>query len=63
MILLPNSALTKRIMGGLQVPLVLCAVHLMIVLASLTADGGTARLAEVNDVFDLSGDPHQIGAD
>jgi hypothetical protein len=63
MILLPNSALTKRIMGGLQVPLVLCAVHLMIVLASLAADGGTARLAEFNDVFDLSGDPHQIGAD
>jgi Domain of unknown function (DUF4281) len=59
MILLPNSTLTKRIMGGLQVPLLLCAVHLLIVLASLSADGGTAPLAEFNDVFDLSGDPQK----
>jgi Domain of unknown function (DUF4281) len=59
MILLPNSTLTKRIMGGMQVPLLLCAVHLLIVLASLSADGGTAPLAEFNDVFDLSGDPQK----
>lgn len=63
MILFPNQSWTKRIMGGLEVPLLLSLVHLFIVTASIVGPGvaeGTAPLAEFNDVFDLSGDPKML---
>lgn len=59
MIFLPNSQITRTVMGGLQVPLLCCLIHFFIVAASLAADGqgATAPLSEFNAVFDPSGDP------
>ena len=59
MILWPHQPVTRKIMGGLEVPLLCCAIHFFIVVASLVTGGSeaTAPLAEFNQVFDPSGDP------
>jgi hypothetical protein len=57
MILLPKNPLTRKIMGGIQVPLLCCAIHFGIVGTSLLGPEGTAPLAEFNRVFDPFGDP------
>lgn len=61
MIVLPNNSLTKKVMGGLEVPLLCCLVHLFICVASVVLGGpeATAPLAEFNDVFDPAGDPQK----
>jgi hypothetical protein len=62
MVLLPNSKFTRRIMGGLQVPLLLCLLHFFIVSASIATQGSegvTAPLSEFNDVFNPAGDPQR----
>jgi len=57
--LFPKSAATKRIMGGLEIPLACCLVHLLIVASSIATEGSgvTAPLSSFNDVFDPFGDP------
>ena len=52
MILLPNTGLTKRVMGSLDVIIFFALVHLFIVVASIAQPGATAPLAEFNNVFD-----------
>jgi Domain of unknown function (DUF4281) len=61
MIALPNHPFTKRIMGGLEVPLICSLIHFFIVVSSIVTGGSeaTAPLAEFNDVFDPTGDPQQ----
>mmetsp|Transcript_27313 Transcript_27313/g.40373 ORF Transcript_27313/g.40373 Transcript_27313/m.40373 type:complete len:243 (+) Transcript_27313:75-803(+) len=57
MILLPNTTITKKIMGT-QAPIIAFSlVHLFIVIASASQKDGTAPIAEFNDVFDPSGNP------
>lgn len=57
MILLPNTTITKKLMGT-QIPVIAFSlVHLFIVIASASQEDGTAPLVEFNDVFDPSGDP------
>jgi len=48
-------------MGGLEVPLLCCLVHFLIVSSSIDQQGSgvTAPLSEFNNVFDPSGDPQQ----
>ena len=57
LILLPNTGITKRLFGDLNVITAFCLVHFFIVVTSITEPGGTAPMAEFNDVFDPSGDP------
>jgi len=61
MIVLPNNAITKKIMGGLEIPLLCCLIHFFIVVASIVVGGeeATAPLAEFNQVFDPVGDPQK----
>ena len=61
MIVLPNNALTKKIMGGFEIPLFCCLIHFFIVVASIVLGGeeATAPLAEFNQVFDPVGDPQK----
>jgi hypothetical protein len=40
-----------------EIPLLCCLIHFLIVTASLGTSNATAPLAEFNDVFDPSGDP------
>lgn len=59
MILFPNSSITKKIMGGLELPLLCSLVHFFIVVSSIAQQGSgvTAPLSEFNDVFNPAGDP------
>ena len=57
LILLPNTGITKRLFGDLNVITAFCLVHFFIVVTSIMEPGGTAPMAEFNDVFDPSGDP------
>lgn len=57
MIVLPNSSITKKIMGDYKVVTLFCLVHLFIVLSSLFEPDGTAPLVEFANVFDPSGNP------
>lgn len=57
MILLPNTKVTKKIMGGMEVVTLLCLVHFFIVVASAGQPNGTAPIVEFADVFDPAGDP------
>jgi len=59
LILLPQSTLTKKLMGGTEIVTLFALVHLFIVIASALQPNGTAPLAEFNDVFDPSGDPQK----
>lgn len=59
LVLIPNSKITKKIMGGMEVVTLLCLVHFFIVSASIGQPDGTAPMAEFNDVFDPSGDPQK----
>lgn len=59
LILLPNSDITKKIMGNLSVPVVLSLVHFFIVSASIGQPDDTAPMLEFADVFDPNGDPQQ----
>ena len=57
LILLPNAGITKKLFGDLNLITVFCLVHFFIVVTSILEPGGTAPMAEFNDVFDPSGDP------
>lgn len=57
--LLPNTSITKTIMGGMQVVTLCALVHFFIVIASIVQPGGSAPLAEFADVFDPAGDPQK----
>ena len=57
LILLPNTGITKKLFGNLNLITVFCLVHFFIVATSILEPGGTAPMAEFNDVFDPSGDP------
>lgn len=57
LILLPNAGITKKLFGNLNLITVFCLVHFFIVVTSIMEPGGTAPMAEFNDVFDPSGDP------
>ncbi|GMH71743.1 hypothetical protein TrRE_jg1804, partial [Triparma retinervis] len=52
-----SSPIAKFVMKPLTVPLLFSLVHLGIVSLSITADGGTAPIAEFAGVFDPAGDP------
>ena len=52
-----SSPIAKFVMKPLTVPLLFSLVHLGIVSLSITADGGTAPIAEFTGVFDPAGDP------
>ena len=51
-----TSPVAKAIMKPLTVPILLSLVHLSIVSLSITAEGGTAPMAEFAGVFDPAGD-------
>lgn len=57
LILLPNSGVTKKMFGGLELVTLFCLVHFFIVVTSIFQPEGTAPIAEFNDVFDPSGNP------
>ena len=59
MILLPNTKITKTVMGSYAPIIAFSLVHLFIVIASATQENGTAPLVEFNDVFDPSGNPQE----
>lgn len=59
LILLPNTGVTKKLMGGYEVVTLCCLVHFFIVSASIAQPDGTAPMAEFADVFDPSGDPQK----
>ena len=52
LILLPNSSITKRLFGGIEIITVFSLVHFFIVTASIVQPDGTAPMAEFADVFD-----------
>eukprot|EP00977_Amphora_coffeiformis_P010696 scaffold2510_cov169-Amphora_coffeaeformis.AAC.47 len=58
MIFFPKSSITKKIMGGLEIPLAYALLHFFIVASSIATEGSgvTAPLSEFNNVFDPSGD-------
>jgi hypothetical protein len=56
MVLLPNTQITKKIMGGYGGIIAFSLVHLFIVVASASQENGTAPIAEFNGVFDPSPD-------
>lgn len=60
-ILFPKASWTKKIMGGLELPILCCLVHFAIVASSIAVQGSeaTAPLAEFNNVFDPTGDPQR----
>ena len=55
MILIPNTKITKAVMGSWTPLLFFCLVHLFIVTASLSQAEGTAPITEFNDVFAWNG--------
>jgi hypothetical protein len=57
MIVLPNSSITKQIMGDYKVVTLFCLLHLSIVLLSVLEPNGTAPLVEFADVFNPDGNP------
>ena len=56
-IFIPNTQITKKIMGSYTPIIAFSLIHLFIVIASATQENGTAPLAEFNLVFDPAGDP------
>jgi len=54
LILLPNAAITKRIMGGYEVIGLLSLVHLFIVIGSLYQKDGAAPIELFSNVFDFA---------
>jgi hypothetical protein len=59
MIFIPNTKITRTIMGSYAPIIAFSLVHLFIVIASALQENGTAPLAEFNDVFDPSGNPQE----
>ncbi len=59
MILIPNTKITKTVMGSYLPIIAFSLVHFFIVVASATQENGTAPLVEFNDVFDPSGNPQE----
>ena len=59
MVLLPNTDLTRKVMGPWITVLLFSLVHLVIVATSISQPDGTAPLAEFAGVFDPSGNPLQ----
>mmetsp|Transcript_2139 Transcript_2139/g.4571 ORF Transcript_2139/g.4571 Transcript_2139/m.4571 type:complete len:254 (+) Transcript_2139:107-868(+) len=59
LILLPNTGVTKKLLGGYEIITLCCLVHFFIVSASIVQPDGTAPMAEFADVFDPSGDPQK----
>ena len=56
MIVLPNTQITKKVMGGYYGIIAISLIHLFIVIASATQENGTAPILEFNGVFDPSPD-------
>lgn len=59
MILVPNSDLTKKLMGSWFSIFLFSLVHLFIVIISASQEDGTAPIAEFSKVFDPAGNPQQ----
>lgn len=59
LILLPNSGVTKKLLGGYEIVTICCLVHFFIVSASIAQPDGTAPMVEFADVFDPNGDPQK----
>jgi hypothetical protein len=59
LVFIPNSDLTKKIMGGLELVTLCCLIHFFIVSASIVQPGGTAPLEEFSGVFDPAGNPQE----
>mmetsp|Transcript_21072 Transcript_21072/g.31978 ORF Transcript_21072/g.31978 Transcript_21072/m.31978 type:complete len:225 (+) Transcript_21072:41-715(+) len=60
LVLLPNSGLTKKVMGGIEIVTICCLIHFFIVSASIVIpEGGTAPLDVFNGVFDIAGNPQE----
>lgn len=60
LILLPNSGLTKKVMGGLEIVTMCCLIHFFIVAASIAIpEGATAPIDGFNALFDVSGNPQE----
>jgi hypothetical protein len=59
LIILPNSGITKKLMGGYEIITLCMLVHFFIVTASIVQPDGTAPMAEFADVFDPAGDPQK----
>jgi len=59
LVFLPNSGITKKIMGGMEIVTLCCLVHFFIVSASIVQPEATAPLAEFSGVFDPAGDPQK----
>ena len=57
LILLPNTDITKKLMGGYEIITICSLVHFFIVVASISQPEGTAPISEFANVFDPSGDP------
>ncbi len=62
LVFLPNTQITKKVMGGYTGILAFSFVHLFIVIASATQDNGTAPILEFNGVFDPSPEADPQGA-
>ena len=54
-----QSPVAKAIMRPYTVPLLFSLVHLGIISLSITAEGGTAPIAEFAGVFDPAGEPQK----
>lgn len=59
MILVPNSDLTKKLMGSWFSIFSFSLVHLFIVIVSASQEDGTAPIVEFSKVFDPAGNPQQ----
>ena len=62
MILIPNTKITKQIMGGYTPIILFSLLHLFIVIASASQTNGTAPILEFNGVFDPSPEADPQGA-
>jgi hypothetical protein len=57
LVFLPKSDFTKKLMGGMEIVTLCCAIHFFIVGSSLGQPGATAPLEEFSGVFDPAGNP------
>jgi Domain of unknown function (DUF4281) len=57
LVLLPNTSVTKKLMGGMEIVTLSCLIHFFIVAASIGEPGATAPLEEFSGVFDPAGNP------
>lgn len=57
LVVFPNTAVTKKLMGGMEIVTLTCLIHFFIVAASILQPGATAPLEEFSGVFDPAGNP------